>query len=129
MLGVIGSQSGDAPKELFEFLSVVRFFEGRGKENIKLTIKRKLQLCSAPTSADVQTFALDELLQAMIDNLKSDEEKIAAVDFGSSSLLLLLLFLFVIVVCNFIVFSSSLSSFLLLFLSFFLQNNTSQPSA
>jgi len=61
LLGAIGAKSCSAPVQLFESL---------------------LLLCSAPTAADVQSYALDELLQSIIDNAKSDDEKIAALDFA-----------------------------------------------
>mmetsp|Transcript_16218 Transcript_16218/g.25210 ORF Transcript_16218/g.25210 Transcript_16218/m.25210 type:complete len:291 (-) Transcript_16218:177-1049(-) len=37
-------------------------------------------LCDAPTAAAVQTFALDEVLQAIIDNADDDTAKLSAVD-------------------------------------------------
>ena len=44
------------------------------------------QLCNASTEASVQTYALDSLFEAIIDNAKSDDERIAALDFGILSI-------------------------------------------
>ena len=52
------------------------------------------QLCESPTSADVQSYALDELLEAILDNAKSDQEKINALDYGFFIFILFLFYFF-----------------------------------
>jgi len=61
LLGIIGEQSCAAPKELFKSL---------------------LLLCNSPTNANIQTFALDELLQSILSKASSDEDRVDAVDFA-----------------------------------------------
>uniref|UniRef100_A0A7S4NLT0 GPS domain-containing protein n=2 Tax=Paramoeba aestuarina TaxID=180227 RepID=A0A7S4NLT0_9EUKA len=59
LLGIIGSKSCSAPQQLFDDL---------------------LLLCTAPTTAVVQSFALDSLLQAIIERTNDEDKQIESID-------------------------------------------------
>ena len=63
------------------FYWFIVFFLSNNLKSVE-NINHVLQLCNSTTTADVQTFALDELLNAIMENAKSDDERIQALDFG-----------------------------------------------
>ena len=68
------------------------------------------QLCNATTTANVQTFALDELLQAITTNANSDDQRIDALDFGYLSQIFFFFMIPLILSANDPIFSDSYSS-------------------
>ena len=76
---MIGSRSCSTPSALFESLLLVIIRLDIHKRSLLII---SFQLCNSPSTASIQTYALDQLLQAIVSNAKSDDERIAALDFG-----------------------------------------------